>query len=274
MPLKYKIKTKAEIPAGLEAHYAEREVQEEGAKITYFFLDVEGAVDKSRVDEFRQNNIALNQKVKDLETKYDGIDPEKARKLMEIASDLEAEKLLKKGEVDKIVETRTKAMRDDYDKKVKTFETENVRLNARLTEVEINQATVTSASKRGLKPTAQLDITARARGVFRVVDGKVVPVEADGKTPIIGKNGIDPMTIDEWVEKQTTDAPHLFEPNSGGGGGGNNNQGGGGQGKGPNPFMKGTKDWNVTKQMQLSKADPALAQRYREQAAQASAKAA
>jgi len=33
----------------------------------------------------------------------------------------------------------------------------------------------------------------------------------------VGKDGITPMTLDEWVEQQVADAPHLFESNAGGG---------------------------------------------------------
>jgi len=48
MPLKFKAKSKEEIPSELQALYVERE----GA----FVLDVEGAVDKARVDEFRESS--------------------------------------------------------------------------------------------------------------------------------------------------------------------------------------------------------------------------
>jgi len=32
-----------------------------------------------------------------------------------------------------------------------------------------------------------------------------------------GKDGITPMTLEEWVDAQVADAPHLFESNAGGG---------------------------------------------------------
>ena len=51
MPLKFKYQSKEQVPAEHAAFYVERD----GA----FVLDAEGAVDKSRVDEFRTNNVTL-----------------------------------------------------------------------------------------------------------------------------------------------------------------------------------------------------------------------
>ena len=77
------------------------------------------------------------------------------------------------------------------------------------------------ASKRGLRPTAMPDITARALGVFRLANGIPTAFEADGQTVRPGKDGVTPMTLDEWVDAQVSEAPHLFESNVGGGAAGN-----------------------------------------------------
>ncbi len=70
MALKYKVKSKDEVPV-LQSHYVERD----GA----FFLDAEGVAEKSKLDEFRTNNVALLKQVEDLKKKYDGIDPDMIR---------------------------------------------------------------------------------------------------------------------------------------------------------------------------------------------------
>jgi hypothetical protein len=71
------------------------------------------------------------------------------------------------------------------------------------------------------------------------------------------------MTLEEWVDTQVTEAPHLFESNAGGGAAGNGSGGAaGGGGPQKNPFKRGA-DWNLTEQMRLLKADPALAQRLK-----------
>ena len=86
MPLKYKCKTKEEIPAEHRPLYAERE----GG----WLLDVDGAVDKSKLDEFRTTNVSLLKERDDLKKRYEGIDPDEVRKLADEKRRLEEEKLL------------------------------------------------------------------------------------------------------------------------------------------------------------------------------------
>ena len=80
-----------------------------------------------------------------------------------------------------------------------------------------------------------------------------------------------PMTLEEWVDTQVADAPHLFESNSGGGAAGDGSGGAAGAGPGranrsvKNPFRKET--WNLTEQMKLQKSDPQLAARLKAAAA-------
>ena len=101
-------------------------------------------------------------------------------------------------------------------------------LNARLTTIQIDQGVVAAATKRGLRPTAIPDITSRARSVFRLVNGVPTAFEADGQTVRVGKDGVTPMNLEEWIETQVSDAPHLFESNAGGGAAGNGSGGVGG----------------------------------------------
>ena len=133
-------------------------------------------------------------------------------------------------------------------------------LNGKLTALLIDQAVVTEATKRGLRATALPDITSRARNTFKLVNGVPQAFEADGQTARVGKDGVTPMTLAEWIDAQVSDAPHLFESNVGGGAAGNGS-GGVGQGSGKNPFRRET--WNVTEQMRLAKADPQLAARLK-----------
>ena len=105
------------------------------------------------------------------------------------------------------------------------------------------------------------DITARARGVFRLVNGVPTAFEADAQTVRAGKDGVTPMTLEEWVDAQVSEAPHLFESSAGGGAVGNGSGGVGG-GSAKNPFRRGP-DWNLTEQMRIQKIDPRLAVRLR-----------
>src|SRR5579859_2900791 len=101
MALKFKVKSKAEIPAGLEAHYVERD--------GCWVLDADGAADKSKLDEFRNTNVALLKERDELKTRFEGIDPDEVRKLANDKKRLEDEQRLKAGEFDKVLEGRLKS---------------------------------------------------------------------------------------------------------------------------------------------------------------------
>ena len=254
MALKFKIKSKGEIPAGLEAHYEERD--------GWWVLDAEGAADKSKLDEFRNTNVALLKERDELKVRFEGIDPDEVRKLATEKKRLEDEQRLKAGEFDKVLEGRLKSAKADWDKQLATVTSERDALNARLVSIQIDQAVVTEATKRGLRATAMQDITSRARSTFRLVNGVPQAFEADGQTLRLGKDGLTPMTLAEWIDTQVSDAPHLFESNAGGGAAGNASGGGAtARASVRKPFRKET--WNLTEQMKLQKTDPQLAARLK-----------
>ena len=91
MPLKFKIKTKEEIPAEQQALYVERD----GAWV----LDVDGAVEKSKLDEFRATNVSLLKQLDEHKQRFEGIDPAEVRKLAEEKRKLEEAHQLKAGAV-------------------------------------------------------------------------------------------------------------------------------------------------------------------------------
>jgi hypothetical protein len=254
MALKFKCKSKDEIPAGLEAHYVERDGT--------WVLDAEGATDKAKLEEFRATNITLMKERDDLKKRFDGIDPDEVRRLSEEKQRLEEAQQLKAGETEKVIEARVKAARGEVDKQVLALTAERDGLHSRLVTIQIDQGVVAAATKRGLRATAIPDITSRARSVFRLVNGAPAAFEADGQTVRAGKDGVAPMNLEEWIETQVSEAPHLFEANAGSGAAGNGSGGvGSGNRSGRNPFRK--ESWNLTEQMQLQKTDPALAARLK-----------
>ena len=252
MPLKYKLTSKAEIPADLAQCYVERD--------GVFVLDVEGVADKAKLDEFRTSNITLANQIKELKQRFEGIDPDEVRKLTEEKRKLEEAQQLKAGEFERILESRVKGVKGELEKQLAGVTGERDALHTRLSSIQIDQAVVTEATKRGLRPTAIPDITARARNTFRLVNGVPQAFEADGQTTRVGRDGLTPLTVAEWIDAQLADAPHLFQSNAGSGAVGDGS-GGAGNRSVKNPFRKDT--WNVTEQMKLQKTDPALAARLK-----------
>ncbi len=248
MALKYKYQDLKQIPAEDVRLYVERG--------TEWVLDAENDGSKAKLEEFRANNITLTNQLK----RFEGIDPDTVRQLAEDKRKLEEAQQLKAGEVDKVIEARLKTARTEWDKQHGAVVAERDALTGRLTAIQIDQAVVTEATKRGLRATALTDITSRARSTFKLVDGVPQAFEADGQTARMGKDGVTPMTLAEWVDALVSDAPHLFEANAGGGAAGS---GGGAAGNRSvkNPYRKET--WNLTEQMKLQKSDPTLAARLK-----------
>jgi hypothetical protein len=242
MPLKFKFKTREEIPAELQPHYVERD----GAWI----LDAESDGSKAKLEEFRANNIALSNQLK----RFEGIDPDEVRRLADENQTLRTATLSEDAKRE--MEAQLKTTKAGFEKQLAAVSSERDTLHGRLTAIQIDQAVVNEATKRGLRPTAIPDITARARITFKLVDG--VPQAFDGQTARMGKDG--PMTLAEWVDALVSDAPHLFEANAGGGAAGSGS-GGAGNRSVKNPFRK--ESFNLTEQMKLQKTDPQLAARLK-----------
>jgi len=252
MPLKYRYSKKEEIPADQAGLYIERD----GAWV----LDAEGVVEKGKIDEFRNNNVALSRQLQELQAKIEGVDLTKLAEMREAQRKLEEGELLKKGDVDGLVAGRLKILTEPIERARKEAEAALTRVNEQLASVQINQAAIEAGTRRGLRASAIPDLTSRARGVFRISDGKATAFDTNGNK-IFGGDGVTPMTVDEWAEKQVAEAPHLFE-NSAGSGASGSGSGGAGGANGKNPFKRGT-DWNVTRQMEIEKKEPALAARLK-----------
>jgi hypothetical protein len=252
MAIKLKYDSLKEIPAEDVRLYVERD----GA----WHLDADLKDERAKLNEFRSNNITLSNQLAELQKRFDGIDPDEVRKLAEEKRKLEEAQSLKAGEFEKVLDARLKAAKTDAEKQIAAITSERDALSGRLTVIQIDQGVITAATKRGLRATAIPDITARARSTFKLVNGVPTAFESDGETVRRGKDGATPMTLEEWLDAQVSEAPHLFESNAGSGAAGNGS-GGVGNKAVKNPFRKET--WNLTAQMQLQKTDPQLAARLK-----------
>jgi alpha-galactosidase/6-phospho-beta-glucosidase family protein len=157
MALKFKFKTREEIPAEHLPLYTERD----GA----WLLDVDGAVEKAKLDEARNHTAAVSKERDELTKRFEGIDPEEARALLAEKQKREEEKLLKGGDdaaseeaqrqererIEKVIESRVKGVKGELEKQVTSLTSERDALTARLTAIQIDQGVITVATKRGLQ---------------------------------------------------------------------------------------------------------------------------
>jgi hypothetical protein len=218
-------------------------------------------------DTFRQNNIALSRErdtLKEIHKALEeaGITVEDAVRLKGIETDLNEQKLFKKGEIDKIVQERLKDATTKHEKALNSERERIKKLTGELEVMRIDEAAVAVALKNGLEETAVDDIKARARQTFKLVDGKPKALNSDGYE--IADDAGNPLTFDQWVQNLKPNYPHLFKRNQGGGG---TPQGAGGGGGRPisttkNPWNKGP-DFNLTEQGRIYRSDPAKAERMK-----------
>ncbi|AAX84852.1 putative phage structural protein [Xanthomonas phage Xp15] len=188
-----------------------------------YYLDVDGAVDKSKLDEFRDNNVALRAQIE----KFKDVDPAKYQELMAEHAKIHEGELIKKGDVEGLVNHRTQTMRTEYEGKLNSLSKNYEIAQRQLETLTIDNVVRDRSIKLGVAPTAVEDVLLRAKSVFRVEEGRPVAKDPEGKI-VYGKNGTDPMDIGEWLGGLKDQAPHLFQPSTGSGGNGGNRQAGNG----------------------------------------------
>ena len=131
MALKYKFKSKDEIPA--EQRRSMWSAMALGCWMPRAWWT-------KQADEFRANNIALSKQLEEHEEAVRGHRSGRVRKLAEEKQRLEEAQQLKAGEVDKVVENRLKTAKTEWDKQFAAVTTERDSLNARLTAIRLTRA--------------------------------------------------------------------------------------------------------------------------------------
>jgi len=192
-----------------------------------FRLDVDGVVEKAKLEEFRSNNVALAEELKALKEQmasYAGIDPKKYKELLGKITNLEEKKLLDEGKIDELFQLRTDAMKHDFTEKLtakermlKALEEERdaarKERDQRIIDVELRRAT--DNPEFGFQPGVADLLRREVLDEFQYKEGKVVRVKPDGSI-VYGKNS-EPVTIDEFLDTVIKDRPYLVKPSSGGG---------------------------------------------------------
>ena len=215
MGLKYEVNSLDDVEEGHRALYAQS-----GDK---YVLSVDGVVSKTKLDEFRNNNVNLSRQLDELNAKFKDVDPELYAQLASEHQKLKDKKLIDAGKIDELVEERVKQLRGTLEGERDTFKGRYETTRSRLETVLIDNEVSRYAVESGCVETALDDIVMRARAQFKLdKDDKAVAM--DGEKIVYGGDGVTPMSIKEWMGALVSKAPHLFKGASGGGASG----GGGG----------------------------------------------
>lgn len=178
-----------------------------------FVIQVDGLVPKARLDEFRNNNIELQNNLK----KYTdlGVDVEELKKAKETQRLLEEKKLIEAGEIDRVVEGRVGALKKEHENEVGKLKSNLQVANDKLTLLMIDNAARKSATDAGVLSSAVDDVILRVKSLFSIKEGQVI-AEKDGEL-VYGKDGTKPLSVDEYVKSLKETATHLFEASTGSG---------------------------------------------------------
>lgn len=190
-----------------------------------FYLNVDGMVEKTKVDEFRNNNVELQNQLKkftDLGLNFDELKEasENARKIRE-------KELISAGDIETLVKERLQSANQAHEKALGEVNAQLTKANNQLSVLMIDNVVRAQSTKNGVLNEAVDDVLLRARNIFSVKDGNIVATGSDGK-PMYNKTGAD-LTVDEYVADLAKTAPHLFKSSEGTGSGRHQNGGSGNQ---------------------------------------------
>lgn len=218
--------TKAEYDALPEAR-RELYVEKDGTFVLDADIEDVGGL-KSALEKERTTRGTLEKTLSDLRKQLGDADPAKAREALARLQELEDKKLIDEGKVEELLKSRTERLVQDYEGRLKGASEKLTTAERRLAELVIDNELRTVATAKKVRPEAVEDFLERGRKVYKLVEGKAVPMKGD--QVVYGKKANEPMSMDEWADSIIPAAPHLFEGSSGGGA---SNGGGGGGPRGP-----------------------------------------
>lgn len=208
-----------DVPEGQRDLYEEREGK--------FYLTVEDAVPRGRLDEFRANNIKLLKEIDEIKKQYGGMTAEQLKELKESHDILMAEKekqkedeLVKDKNIEELKAEWTKKLVKERDKGFAERDQEITALKGQLRKLQITNQLTQAAVSAKLNDWAVKDAVRLGEMEFDL-DEKGNPVAYDlqggTRTMRYGKDG-EPLTIAEWLGEQVAARPGWLPASTGGGG--------------------------------------------------------
>lgn len=187
-----------------------------------------GLVPKGELSQFRDNNITLQKEITAIKDKFKDLDPEQARKALARIKELEAgggNGNFTKEQLEKEIENRTSNMKKSHGDELGKLQEANKGLNARLTNVLINQKIneIALSKEVGVKPEALSVLSMMAERIW-TLDDKGSPVAKDSNGVMYGNDG-KPLDMKSWIMAQKKDHGYLFNEPTGGGANGDKGRG-------------------------------------------------
>ena len=201
MSLNFVMESMDGVAADVAALYTEKDGK-------FYLTGIDGVSPKSKIDEFRENNIELTNRL----AAFEGVDPAKYKEMTGELEELRAK--LEKSKIDdeaieKIVQSRVKKLQEEFSGKIAEKD-EMISTQERQIESFVIDGQVKSAAvKHKIRDSAIDDVVLRAKSVYKVKDGKAIGFQ-DGEV-MYDATGTKELGIDDWVKGLVNTAPHLFQ---------------------------------------------------------------
>lgn len=196
-------------------------------------------VAKSKLDEFRENNIKVSKerddmlpllaRAKQILGTEDFDEAEKSlAELRQMQQQVKDGQLVANKSLDEAVSERTKQMRESLETQIaekareaKAWQEKFGQSDQKYRKTVIDRAVtdVVLDEESGVQTKALPDILSRAYGIFEVGDDGKLTAKKGGEV-LYGLDGTTPMSPKEWLTALREEAPYFFRGSNGGGSGG------------------------------------------------------
>ncbi len=217
MPLKAFVANLDALPEPLREFYK----QQEDGRYKFDAEDVEdvGGL-KSALQHERDERKSAKETLAELREKFDGVDPELARKLITEHEKGQRKQMIDQDRVEELIESETqkrvKKMHETHEAALAELTGERDTLRGRLEVVLIDNQLSTEAAKAGVLAEALPDVVRRGRERFHLNGDKVVAKDGEGNI-LYGADGQTSQSVTEFMDELKSQARHLFAPSKGGG---------------------------------------------------------
>lgn len=215
--LKAKLAKLDEAPEAYRGAYVERDgaFHLDPAKLEAIEFD-----DKEELAGALKNERSESKRLRDLAEKYKDLDPEKAREALRKLQDLDDQKLIDKGEFDRLLKKRS----DEFDAREAEYKKQLGERDTRLDEYELLNPVREAAIKAGVNPKHLKNVVKITRERFKLNDKrKPVVLDEEGDETA---HDLDHF----WGEQFKKDNAEFFLATGAGGSGAPAGGGGGGGG--------------------------------------------
>jgi len=221
MALRQRYTSEQDVPQSLREHYGEKD----GAWVLQTDPPAEDVTGlKTALEQERKLRRDAEKLHSDLKIRFEGVDPDEYHKLQERVKGLDDSEVYDKQGIEALVTRRTESMKHEHervtarkDQEIAHLKTVSADLDKRWRSDRIKTALLDAAARAGVAKGAMPDAVQRGMQVFVDLDEHGTVVSKNGDDIRYGKDGVNPLSPDEWMAGLKTEAPHLWPASTGSG---------------------------------------------------------